>query len=154
MKILKSRVRKGRYPDMTAPPVAGATTRPLVPRAAIVYLIGKRIEHFIDLRDSLGALQRHFLRLWRYPVIVFHEGLSEDEVYQLRAIYDRISFVVLDLGFPAHIDPSTVKHIVAGHASVGYRHMCRFYSGAFQTKDIMLQYDWYSCALAERLCDI
>ena len=123
-----------------------AAGRGLVPKAVITYLIGRRTEHYLDLLDSLEALQVNFLRQYPYPVIVFHEGLGPDEMEKLRGLYERLLFHRLDRSFlfpPDHIDEAKVPSIIGGHATVGYRHMCRFFSGTMFNYPLLAPYDWF-----------
>jgi hypothetical protein len=131
------------------PPLAATSEAPevLVPKSIVLYMIGTKPEHYIDLVDSLTALNRYYLSRWGYGVLVMHEGLTLTQMQRLSDIYPLTSFYLLNLTFPPHINASSVSYQVAGHASVGYRHMCRFYSGSIFTSDVMLQYDWCCCAL-------
>lgn len=52
----------------------------LVKKATILYLIGKKAEHYMDLKDSLRCLTRYFLERWPYPVMILHEGLTIEQV--------------------------------------------------------------------------
>ncbi len=118
----------------------------LVPKSIVLYMIGTKPEHYIDLVDSLTALHRYYLSRWGYEVLVMHEGLTLLQMQRLSDIYPRTSFYLLNLTFPPHINASSVSYQVAGHASIGYRHMCRFYSGGIFSADVMAQYSWCSCA--------
>jgi len=131
------------------PPIAAISeaAEVLVPKSIVLYMIGTKPEHYIDLVDSLTVLHRYYLSRWGYGVLVMHEGLTLAQMQRLSDIYPLTSFYLLNLTFPPHINASSVSYQVAGHASVGYRHMCRFYSGSIFTADVMLQYDWCSCAL-------
>jgi hypothetical protein len=101
--------------------------------------------------DSLTALQRYYLSRWGYEVLVMHEGLSLTQMQRLTDIYPRTSFYLLNLTFPPHINASSVSYQVAGHASIGYRHMCRFYSGGIFTIDVLAAYEWCLLSAAARL---
>ena len=114
----------------------------LVPNSIVLYMIGTKPEHYIDLVDSLTALHRYYLSRWGYDVLVMHEGLTLIQMQKLSDIYPQTSFYLLNLTFPDHINASSVSYQVAGHASIGYRHMCRFYSGGIFSADVMAQYDW------------
>jgi hypothetical protein len=116
----------------------------LVPKSIVLYMIGTKPEHYIDLVDSLTALHRYYLSRWGYEVLIMHEGLTLLQMQRLVDIYPRSSFYLLNLTFPSHINASSVSYQVAGHASIGYRHMCRFYSGGIFSTDVMAQYDWCS----------
>ena len=137
----------GKEGAFTPGPVAhGSTSVHLVPKAVITYLIGRRSEHYLDLIDSLIALELHFLSRFPYPVIIFHEGLGPDEMERLRLIYEQVVFHRLDRSFlfpPDHIDQSKVPSMIGGHATVGYRHMCRFFSGTMFRYPLLAAYDWF-----------
>jgi hypothetical protein len=119
----------------------------LVPKSIVLYMIGTKPEHYIDLVDSITALHRYYLSRWGYDVLVMHEGLTLIQMQKLSDIYPQTSFYLLNLTFPDHINASSVSYQVAGHASIGYRHMCRFYSGGIFSADVMAQYDWSPRAL-------
>jgi hypothetical protein len=119
-----------------------AVEKYLVPKSIVLYMIGTKPEHYIDLVDSLTALHRYYLSRWGYEVLIMHEGLTMTQMQRLSDIYPRTSFYLLNLTFPPHINASSVSYQVAGHASIGYRHMCRFYSGGIFSADVMAQYDW------------
>jgi hypothetical protein len=110
-------------------------------------MIGSKSEHLVDLADSLTALHRYYLSRWGYEVLVLHEGLTLTQMQRLTDIYPLTSFYLLNLTFPSHINASAVSYQVAGHASIGYRHMCRFYSGGIFSVDVLAQYDWCAHAL-------
>jgi hypothetical protein len=114
----------------------------LVPKSIVLYMIGNKLEHYVDLVDSLTALHRYYLYRWGYEVLIMHEGLTSTQMQRLSDIYPQTSFYLLNLTFPSHINASNVSYQVAGHASIGYRHMCRFYSGSIFSADVMAQYDW------------
>ena len=118
-------------------------------------MIGSKSEHLVDLADSLTALHRYYLSRWGYEVLVLHEGLTLTQMQRLTDIYPLTSFYLLNLTFPSHINASAVSYQVAGHASIGYRHMCRFYSGGIFSVDVLTQYDWCAHALlpiCQNLC--
>ncbi len=123
--------------------VSQAVETLLVPKSIVLYMIGTKPEHYIDLLDSLNSLHRYYLSRWGYEVLIMHEGLTSTQMQRLSDIYPRTSFYLLNLTFPLHINASSVSYQVAGHASIGYRHMCRFYSGGIFSADVMAQYDWY-----------
>ncbi len=127
--------------------VISGTAEELVPNSIVLYMIGTKPEHYIDLVDSLTALHRYYLSRWGYEVLVMHEGLTSTQMQRLSDIYPQTSFYLLNLTFPKHINASGVSYQVAGHASIGYRHMCRFYSGGIFSADVMSQYDWCEGAL-------
>eukprot|EP00960_Hanusia_phi_P070822 767408-Hanusia_phi.AAC.4 len=120
--------------------------RALVPRAVIIYLIGKKIEHYLDLLDSIHSLKINFLDENPYPIILFHEGLNQTQMEAVLKHYDDIRFHRLDKEFlfpPEHVNFSKVPKIIGGHANVGYRHMCRFYSGAMFNYPLLEPYEWF-----------
>lgn len=132
------------HPAVTLNPLPSRSE--LVPHAVITYLIGRKREHWLDLLDSLRSLALHLLARWPYPVVIFHEGLSAEDMERLRQIYPQLSFHRLDKSFlfpPNHVNLSHVPKIIGGHASVGYRHMCRFFSGSMFNYPLLAQYEWW-----------
>ena len=94
---------------VTMDPPAGKQS--LVPRAVIIYLIGKKIEHFLDLLDSLHSLKINFLDQNPYPIILFHEGLNQTQMEAVLKHYDDVRFHRLDKEFlfpPEHVNFSKV----------------------------------------------
>jgi FkbM family methyltransferase len=110
----------------------------IVPNSIIFYLVNNNPIHIKRLYDSLDCLQKNFLDEYPYPVVFGHEGISQaiiDTIKQklnVKTYFYKIDFKVPDYS------QEILKQIperLKGHwdenafFSMGYRHMCRFFSG-------------------------
>mmetsp|Transcript_13481 Transcript_13481/g.24137 ORF Transcript_13481/g.24137 Transcript_13481/m.24137 type:complete len:881 (-) Transcript_13481:2343-4985(-) len=111
-------------------------------QGCIVYLAQKKHssygrDSFHMLRRSLDLLYENYNTRHRSDVLVFHEGdfTQQDELdLQQDGIRPEIHLVRLENGskyweLPGFIDPRTEAKWTDDAFSVGYRHMCRWYSG-------------------------
>eukprot|EP00759_Apiculatamorpha_spiralis_P036402 PhF_6_TR36546/c0_g1_i1/m.53905 len=110
----------------------------LQPHVKIVYLCCGNDEESRELQRSLFLLLKHFL--WHFPfyqVIVYLEKGTGDPVEILQRsvsafgmgfVHAMISIYEMSFSFPSGTDVSQVPKVVLGYG-VGYRHMCRFFSG-------------------------
>lgn len=114
-------------------------------RSCIVYLVDTDDIH--NFRRSLDLLSK-CESLRKYPIIAFHESsLSQGIIADLRKKYG-IKWVEIEFQLPA-LDPSILDQIpeefdVPGCAkfSMGYRHMCRFFSGPLFNMFALSYYDY------------
>jgi mannosyltransferase len=109
--------------------------------AAIVYLT--RSKDFSVFVSSVVLLYRNFCNTFRYPVLVYHDDLSDAQIITVKDIlqnqngcFPDIEFIRLNFVTPSDVstDPSLYEHpqkypISLQHFGMGYRHMCRFFSG-------------------------
>ena len=118
------------------------------PSGVIVYLCCADEAEVVDLHTSIRLLYTHFNGARGYPVRIFHDMLTAVHMTSLRQLAAAVSthtpqtrHVAIDLDFidlepsvfalPAHIPPDIAARIpksVRGYG-MGYRHMCRFFSG-------------------------
>lgn len=123
--------------------------------ATIIYLT-RRQDLWIFVH-SIALLWRNFCSMHRYPVLVFHDDLSEDDIAQVKQMISthtggemNISFEMIRFEFPDHVskDPSLYKH-PQGHPidlrnfGYGYRHMCRFFSGMVMNHPSLKKFKYY-----------
>lgn len=106
--------------------------------ATIVYL--SRKQDINDLKKSLILLYRFFIKKYNYPIIIFNDDFTEKDERSVLSINPNIQFEKIEFKIPPWIDK---KKPFKTKWSIGYRHMCRFYSGEFYKLDIMKNYDWY-----------
>lgn len=110
----------------------------MVKNSCIFYLVNDNPIHINRLYDSLMCLQENFLAEFPYPVVICHEGISQNVIDNIKqriktAIYFyKINFKIPD--YPQEI-LNQIPERFKGHwdenafFSIGYRHMCRFFSG-------------------------
>jgi len=116
------------------------------PRGVIIYLARSQEEDVTNLIKSLRLLKEHFLNKFSYPVIIFVENSFKDtwkkQIKDSAALDPRFEIVRFEI--PPFINPEDVPPRVGeyGHG-IGYRHMCRFFSGLVYLNPILSDYDWY-----------
>ena len=114
------------------------------PKAAIVYLARSTQKDLELLRRSLRLLERNLTSRHDYPVLVFNEDFSPALQRELQGITrSRLSFPRVEFALPEFVDRSKVPEFVFGRFGVGYRHMCRFFSGTLFLHPAMQEFDWY-----------
>jgi len=114
------------------------------PKAAIVYLARSTEKDLALLRRSLRLLERNFTRHHDYPVLVFNEDFCPALQRELQGITrSRLSFPLVEFALPDFVDRAKVPEFVFGRFGVGYRHMCRFFSGMLFLHPAMQDFDWY-----------
>jgi alpha 1,2-mannosyltransferase len=87
----------------------------------------------------------------QYPVLVFHDDLNRVAMSSLMVALHRelgfmpkINFEELKWEMPSWVSPDPSKYTTSlNEFWMGYRHMCRFYSGGIYRHPSMAQYDWY-----------
>lgn len=110
----------------------------IVPNSCIYYLINNREVDIKRLISSLECLDRNFLKNYPYPVVLGYEDLSQEDMdmisskIKVKHFFHKLSFELpnysaqiseqIPVRFKGHWDESAFF-------SMGYRHMCRFFSG-------------------------
>lgn len=116
----------------------------------ILYLARDRKNDYENLIRSLFFLKKNFLKENKCDIIIFHEKNFKKnlilEAIKLDIIFIKISFKVPK--YPNNIKkkiPLIYPHHMRGKRgfSLGYRHMCRFFSGAVYEEKILQYYDYY-----------
>jgi alpha 1,2-mannosyltransferase len=124
-------------------------------KAAIVYLT--RQQDLWEFIPSLKLLYRNFNNKHNYPVIVFHDDFTpaviSSVLMELNGYLGRIpniKFERLSFDVPENIstDPSRYAHpeghpISLQNFSMGYRGMCRFFSGMIMLHPALKDYKYY-----------
>ena len=114
------------------------------PKATILYLTRSTESDIVDLKRSLRRLDQNFNDQFGYPVTIFHEGLSIVTKSDLqRATRSQLTFAQVDFSLPNFINRTDVPEKILGRFSVGYRHMCRFFSGTIFNHPALAAYEWY-----------
>ena len=115
-------------------------------KAAIVYLVRSTQVDVIDLIRSLISLKKFFLNKYPYPVILLVEPTFKEEwrCQVAQELRDSINFTFADIIFNIKGLESVPRIINLGQQNwpLGYRHMCRFWSGGFLTNHTIAEYDY------------
>lgn len=106
--------------------------------AVILYL--SRRQDIQNLKKSLKLLYKFFNKKFKYPVLIFHDDFTKQEENSLLKINKNIKFENVEFKIPPWIDQN--KSFKTDF-SMGYRHMCRFFSGELYKNDAIKNYDWY-----------
>src|SRR3989344_3280370 len=115
-------------------------------KAVIVYLARSAEADVRDLCRSLTLLKKNFLNRFPYPVVVFVEPSFretwKEEVKKKSGVACR--FETVEFRIPNFLNPRTVPDFVYHPKfTVGYRHMCRFFSGTIYNEPALKGYRWY-----------
>ena len=114
------------------------------PKATIVYLTRSTESDIRDLKKSLKLLDLHYNDQFHYPVLIFHEDLSNGLKAELQnATRSALTFAELHFELPAFLKKSEVPEKILGRFNVGYRHMCRFFAGLIFEHPALAGFDWY-----------
>lgn len=122
--------------------------------AAIVYLTRSR--DFSVFVSSIVLLYKNFCNTFPYPVLVYHDDLSDEQISYVSTILKNqngyppnIQFVEIEFVTPKEIllDPTLYEHpdkypISLQNFGMGYRHMCRFFSGEIFNHQSIAQYKY------------
>lgn len=130
---------------------------------AVVYLVRSDVSSISELNKSLYSLYSYLTAtITNTDLIIFHEsdfGILRHGIDFRSDIFAKVKFSEVDLGIP----PETLKKfgnkikeffphpthgtgpIAYGHPgfSVGYRSMCRFFSGSIYHHPILKEYEYY-----------
>jgi len=110
----------------------------MVKNSCIFYLVNDNPIHINRLYDSLKCLQKNFLDEYPYPVVIGHEGISQTVVENIKQyIKSKVFFYRVNFDLPDYQQEvlDQIPEKFKGHwdesafFSIGYRHMCRFFSG-------------------------
>ena len=126
------------------------------PLGAILYLLRSHRDDIGHLSRSLRALKQNVLSSNPYPVLCFHESslLNDVPLHKLLLATCAASGVpvflnLVNFSFPrAQAERMWAKDVEpvifrsGKHWPMGYRHMCRFFSGPFAFHPALLEYGW------------
>lgn len=115
--------------------------------AVLHYLTSDDDTDIADIQESLPRLWRQYNRHHDYPVVIFHDGLSEEHRRQVvAASTNRIWFAFVDdyLEVPEMLtkDPSRKAALEEVKWSLGYRGMCRFRSGTIFLQPVLRGFEY------------
>lgn len=107
-----------------------------MPRAAWVYLTQNTRSDASYGVDRVGPLERSLESLYKYsvarhpyPVLIFHEGdFRKPDQHYFCSRFPGLEFREIQFDLPDFLAAETITGRWGGKFSLGYRHMCRFYS--------------------------
>jgi hypothetical protein len=116
--------------------------------AVIVYL--SRQQDINILYYSLYFLYKNFNLEFKYPVIIYHDDITSVSISKLLvALYTslnmmpNIKFEKIKFEIPANINLENNFEPPLSMFRLGYRHMCRWFSGEMYKHETLKNYDWY-----------
>jgi hypothetical protein len=117
---------------------------------AIVYLLRTTYSDIIDIIKSLKSLKLYFLQYFDYPVIIFVEDNFSEEYKNIikNNIDFNINFELIKFkGYDEINKDKNIEKILITHNGnqkwpLGYRNMCRFWSGDFLNNKIIEKYKY------------
>jgi hypothetical protein len=115
-------------------------------KAAIIYLARSRKKDIADLARSLSHLDTNFNDRFKYPVIIFHEDFSQSLMESLRKnTHSNLQFEEIRFQIPGFLNKEDIPEFIyvdGFEFSIGYRHMCHFFSGVVYGHPSLGNYDY------------
>jgi hypothetical protein len=117
--------------------------------SVIVYLLRSTKSDVIDIIKSLNSIYLNFVKSFNYPIIIFVESNFTEE-YKSQIINNipfEISFENIKFKTYEELNDTNIQKILKTHDGsqlwpIGYRHMCRFWSGDFLNNNILKKYKY------------
>ena len=114
----------------------------------VVYLVDTRNSDINDFINSVGTIERFFIKNNPSDIICFHEESLNPYLVQIQShINLPVIFKQVDFFIPTHnkdLEIPEVYYVEENNAfSLGYRHMCRFFAGEIFKQEILNSYDYY-----------
>lgn len=112
-------------------------------RAVIHYIVADNEEDISDLERSLTTLWQHFNQRHDYPVVVFHDGLTQRSRQRIVELSENRVWLVLLPNF-RHMPPewAAAAKQAASDFSLGYRAMIRWRSGPLFVEPALARFDY------------
>ena len=118
-------------------------------KAVIVYL--SRTQDIPVLLRSLSLLCKNLSVIHKYPIVIFHDDINKINqanirlrVHQNVGFIPNIRFEEIRFQHPGSLDANMFDSAVPlTQFGMGYRHMCRFFSGEFYSHPAMTSYQYY-----------
>ena len=115
----------------------------------IIYM--SRMQDLGILFHSLILLYKNYNNMVKYPVIIFHDDITDNVIQDFtRALFNHIGqthsiiFERIEFKLPEWVSSDISLYNPPLHQfRLGYRHMCRWYSGEIYKHDRLKSYDWY-----------
>jgi alpha 1,2-mannosyltransferase len=116
-----------------------------------VILYMSRMRDVPLLYRSLSMLGWNFKHIQEYPIVVFHDDIDKGtianlmvELHKNLGFIPNLKFERLDFVMPEWVSEDPAKYTVPlDQAWMGYRHMCRYFSGGIYRDPRLLKYDYY-----------
>jgi len=135
-------------------PTVGEETKPK-PKATFVMLIKDSVTKAVKAVENMDSV---FNRQHGYPITVFYEELEKEQMELLQSVSTgKVNFVKVHLSLPPWLNISDVPTKTPYKKDyIGYRHMCRWYSGLVFREEALKEYDfmWRLDDDAKYLCDV
>ncbi|MFZ3060709.1 MAG: hypothetical protein WA102_13365 [Candidatus Methanoperedens sp.] len=116
-------------------------------KAVILYLARSKRKDIASLKRSLSLLDINFNDKFNYPVIIFHEDFNENLMEEIRkATRSNLKFEKVEFKVPDFLKKEDIPEFIyvdGFEFSMGYRHMCRFFSGLIYQNPALKDYDYY-----------
>lgn len=114
-------------------------------KSVIVYLVRNTKQDISNLIKSLKSLDLYFNKEYQYPVLLFHENLTHQQIYFIKSnTTSRLKFELIEFKTQSFIKNIPEYVYINGFGfSVGYRHMCRFFASELYKHPTMKQYEYY-----------
>ena len=116
---------------------------------SIIYLVRSSNHDLNLLKTSINLLKDNFIGLDKVDILIFHEASLKPALDLIKGFHPNIKFQEMEFTLPTFYSqfniPVNFPHpFVPGMAfPMGYRHMCRFFSGEIFKHPIMENYDNY-----------
>ena len=105
------------------------------PKALIYYLT--RANRLDQLKRSLESVEKYFNRVYRYPIVIFHESDLNSFIPMIKQwTNSSIYFQLVTFSLPSFLK-KPVKEVILCHSPISYRHMCRFHAKLIYEHPIM-----------------
>jgi hypothetical protein len=117
--------------------------------SAIIYLLRSTKSDVIDIIKSLNSLYYYFLNDYNYPVIIFVEENFTEQFKNtiINNIKFQVNFELIKFKKYEELNDKRIPQILITHNGkqkwpLGYRHMCRFWTGDFLDNEIISKYKY------------
>jgi len=116
---------------------------------AIVYLVRSSQNDINLLYNSINLLKTNFIGLDKVDILIFHENTLQPALNLISQFHENIKFQEIEFTLPEfyknfNIVPNFPHPFVTGMSfSMGYRHMCRFFSGEIFKHPLIKNYKNY-----------
>lgn len=101
-------------------------------KGAIVYLLKNSYKDINLIKQSLNLLDINFNNSYKYPVVIFHEDLTEKRMQEIRkSSNSNIIFEKVHFEIPSYVDKNSVPEYLYADGyrfGIGCRHLGRFFS--------------------------
>jgi alpha 1,2-mannosyltransferase len=112
-------------------------------------IIVLRNKDLCDLITTITQFEKNFNQIYNYPYVLMSDEPFDEEFKQTIVKYtqSKVEFALIpknEWSIPDNIDKDKLKlSIDSIGKNVGYRHLCRYYSGFFWRHELTLKYDYY-----------